>query len=197
MTNPHELRCPRNAFTLVEVMVALALGALLLAAAQRLLGFAHRTAVTVQADERARSFAAAPFDVFRDDLRMRPAGGGFSLRGGILEFVTLNALMSPTSAARHSVQVEYEAVTGRGELALERRERELEAPDEPWVALEVVRGLTAVEFAVSDGRSWQPEWPPSIPRAATAIRLRLTHADGRIDERDFPLGALRWRRHDE
>ncbi|MEW6252155.1 MAG: prepilin-type N-terminal cleavage/methylation domain-containing protein [Planctomycetota bacterium] len=184
----------RASFTLVETLVALALGALLAAAVQGLIVHAQRTSGQVCVDQAERARRGLPFDLLGQDLAQQPAPA-LVLHDGTLGLTTTAALQSPRLAARHLVNVVYATRAAENEPCLVRSEAELNSAPGPGVAL--TGGLAAAEFAVFDGRHWQTAWAADPPRRARGLRLRLTWRDGQTLERVFGLGPFEWRRHDE
>jgi len=187
-----------HAFTLVEVLVGLALGLLLVGSVQSLVLGSYRLANAVEVRTSAARQGQLPFELLSADLESLPAGGGLALRDGTLTFSTLNALASPRLATRHAVGVAYELEAGSGaSQQLVRRERELGEDSTPGATVVLAAGLRSIAIDVFDGRQWQSRWPLPTPRAARAVRMIVEHQSGQRDERIIQLAPLEWRRHDE
>lgn len=172
----------REGFTLVEVLVALAIFAMIASAGVGLLSFAidNRLAVR-EASERTAAFQRARA-LMRADLgqaaarRVRGADGApraaFELGGESLFAVTRRGWINPGDAQRASMQrVDYRLIEGR----LERRVRERldgARPAEPQVLLENVQ--SAQVTAILDGdpiADWRPVQNRPLP---DAVRIDLT-----------------------
>jgi general secretion pathway protein J len=172
----------RAGFTLVEVLVALAIFAMIASAGVGLLSFAidNRLAVR-EASERTAAFQRARA-LMRADLgqaaarRVRGADGApraaFELGGESLFAVTRRGWINPGDAQRASMQrVDYRLIEGR----LERRVRERldgARPAEPQVLLENVQ--SAQVMAILDGdpiADWRPVQNRPLP---DAVRIDLT-----------------------
>ena len=172
----------RAGFTLVEVLVALAIFAMIASAGVGLLSFAIDNRLAVRdASERTAAFQRARA-LMRADLgqaaprRVRGADGApqaaFELGGEALFAVTRRGWINPGEARRASMQrVEYRLVEGR----LERRVRERldgARPAEPQVLLENVE--SAQVTAILDGdpiADWRPVQNRPLP---DAVRIDLT-----------------------
>jgi general secretion pathway protein J len=172
----------RAGFTLVEVLVALAIFTMIASAGVGLLSFAidNRLAVR-EASERTAAFQRARA-LMRADLgqaaarRVRGADGApraaFELGGESLFAVTRRGWINPGDAQRASMQrVDYRLIEGR----LERRVRERldgARPAEPQVLLENVQ--SAQVMAILDGdpiADWRPVQNRPLP---DAVRIDLT-----------------------
>jgi prepilin-type N-terminal cleavage/methylation domain-containing protein len=187
---------PRQAFTLVETLAALALAAILALATQRLVVNTYRQTAALQRRLDTEAVQALPLELLVQDLQNRPAGGGLELKDGVLTFGTLNALNSPGPALRHAAIVTYQTqADSGGALRLVRREHApgQNAAGPRWVLL---AGIRKLDWAVFDGQRWQTVWPLTIPRSARALRVELIHADGRTSARTIRLQPLRWVGHD-
>ena len=172
----------RAGFTLVEVLVALAIFAMIASAGVGLLSFAIDNRLAVRdASERTAAFQRARA-LMRADLgqaaprRVRGADGApqaaFELGGEALFAVTRRGWINPGEARRASMQrVEYRLVEGR----LERRVRgrlDGARPAEPQVLLENVE--SAQVTAILDGdpiADWRPVQNRPLP---DAVRIDLT-----------------------
>ena len=172
----------RAGFTLVEVLVALAIFAMIASAGVGLLSFAIDNRLAVRdASERTAAFQRARA-LMRADLgqaaprRVRGADGApqaaFELGGEALFAVTRRGWINPGEAQRASMQrVEYRLVEGR----LERRVRgrlDGARPAEPQVLLENVE--SAQVTAILDGdpiADWRPVRNRPLP---DAVRIDLT-----------------------
>ena len=172
----------RAGFTLVEVLVALAIFAMIASAGVGLLSFAidNRLAVR-EASERTAAFQRTRA-LMRADLgqaaprRVRGADGApeaaFELGGEPLFAVTRRGWINPGEAQRASMQrVDYRLIDGR----LERRVRERldgARPAEPQVLLENVESARVT--AILDGDpivDWRPTRNRPLP---DAVRIDLT-----------------------
>ena len=188
----------RPGFTLVEVLVALAIFALIASAGVGLLSFAIDNRLAVRdASERTAAFQRARA-LMRADLgqaaprRVRGADGApqaaFELGGEALFAVTRRGWINPGEARRASMQrVEYRLVEGR----LERRVRERldgARPAEPQVLLENVE--SAQVTAILDGdpiADWRPVQNRPLP---DAVRIDLTLEDyGPVSQLFLVAGA--------
>lgn len=172
----------RAGFTLVEVLVALAIFAMIASAGVGLLSFAIDNRLAVRdASERTADFQRTRA-LLRADLgqaaprRVRGADGApqaaFELGGEALFAVTRRGWINPGEAQRASMQrVDYRLIDGR----LERRVRERldgARPAEPQVLLENVE--SAQVTAILDGdpiADWRPTRNRPLP---DAVRIDLT-----------------------
>ena len=172
----------RAGFTLVEVLVALAIFAMIASAGVGLLSFAIDNRLAVRdASERTAAFQRTRA-LMRADLgqaaprRVRGADGApraaFELGGEALFAVTRRGWINPGEAPRASMQrVDYRLIDGR----LERRVRERldgARPAEPQVLLENVE--SAQVTAILDGdpiADWRPVQNRPLP---DAVRIDLT-----------------------
>jgi prepilin-type N-terminal cleavage/methylation domain-containing protein len=191
-------RCTRRpAFTLIEVVVALALGVTLLVAVQGLVVQAYRTGVQIEGRAARDATRMLPFVLLRQDLTNRPTTGGLWLQNGVLSFTTLNAMQSARVAPRHAVSVRYACErTGDGASRLLRREAELGRDDRAGAAVVLADGIAAATIDVFDGQSWHDRWPLRVARQARAVRIKLTWSSGKTETQIIRLAPLRWRRHD-
>ena len=188
----------RAGFTLVEVLVALALFAMISSAGVGLLSFAIDNRLAVRdASERTAAFQRARA-LMRADLgqaaprRVRGADGApqaaFELGGEALFAVTRRGWINPGEARRASMQrVDYRLVDGR----LERRVRERldgARPAEPQVLLENVQSARVT--AILDGdpiADWRPVQNRPLP---DAVRIDLTLEDyGPVSQLFLVAGA--------
>ncbi|MFN4295389.1 MAG: type II secretion system minor pseudopilin GspJ [Brevundimonas sp.] len=174
----------RAGFTLVEVLVALAIFAMVASAGVGLLSFAidNRLAVR-EVSERTAAFQRARA-LMRADLgqaaprRVRGADGApqaaFELGGDSLFAVTRRGWINPSEAPRASMQrVDYRLIDGR----LERRVRERldgARPAEPQVLLENVESAQVTVILDGDPiADWRPVQNRPLP---DAVRIDLTLA---------------------
>ncbi|MFN4286987.1 MAG: type II secretion system minor pseudopilin GspJ [Brevundimonas sp.] len=184
-------------FSLVEMLVALSIFALLASAGVAVMGYAvqTRTALGERTDtlgqfERARAIMRA--DMAQAGLRaVREADGRLRqqvMRGGegsLLLAVTRHGSENPDAESRASVQhVEYHLIDGR----LERRVRaHLDgAPDLP--ARVLVEGLGEVDVRFLAGTEWIEQWPIA-GRLPQAVRLRASWPGIGPVEQIFLVGA--------
>lgn len=189
-------RSIRAGFSLVEVVIALGLGVLLVAAVQTLVVQAYRTSQRMQADERFAELRRLPLELCRADLAGQPIVGGLELRDGVLTLETLCDLEGNTAAVRLAIQSRYRTQSDGAELSVVRAQRPMRDP-RGWSANVVIAsGLKSFEVDVSDGQRWHPRWPTPTPRMPRALRIRLEGMDGVRLEEVFPVGTLLWKRHD-
>lgn len=186
------------ASTLIEVVVALALGVLLLAGVQGIVLGAYRTATVIENQSFADARRQLPFELLRTDLQNQPAGGGLTLRGGVLWLHTMNALQSARVAARHAVGVHYRIEPAADGLCrIVRVEQELGQAFDPETGVVLADNVERAAMEVYDGRRWHSQWPLPTPRSARAVRLAIEWGPGQREECTVVLAPLRWRRHDE
>ncbi len=159
-------------FTLVELLVALALAALLIAVVQRVLLHLRRSSARLEATQPKDRSTAAALRLLRQDLENLPVGGAIELHEGRLAFVTLSALQTQRLAARQAVAVEHIWEASADGWRWRRRERALDAPPVPGGIL-LADGLREVAVEMFDGRQWQSRWPMATPRAARMLRMRF------------------------
>lgn len=191
-------RTRRPAFTLIEVVVALALGVTLLVAVQGLVVQAYRTSVQIE-DRAARDATRTlPFALLGQDLASRPTTSGLWLQNGALSFTTLNAMQSTRVAPRHAVSVRYAYErTGDGTSRLLRRESEPGRDDRTGATVVLADGIATATIDVFDGQGWHDRWPLRVSRQACAVRIKLTWSNGEAKTQIVRLAPLRWRRHDD
>ena len=190
------MRFASPAFTLIEVVVGLALGVLVVGALQSLLVHSYRVADTIQrrTDETARN--SWPQELLRQDLLSRPAGDDLILRDSSLQFTTLNALQSPRIASRHAVTVRYRTeCTEDNRLRLIRQEWEIGSKPPERGGVVLTDDVTAWEIAVYDGRQWCTAWPSSIPRPAYAVRVHCGGPNDMETHEVIQLVPLAWKHH--
>lgn len=188
---------PPKAFTLVEVLIGLALGVILLIAVQSLVVHAYRVSVSI-GERNARDAARElPFELLRQDIEALTRTGNLTLEHGVLSLGSLSAMQSQRIAPRHAVRVRYApALTGTGAYRLLRIERELGDDSEARTGVVVASDLQSITFEVFDGREWHGTWPPRVARRPQAVRLRIVDGRGQLRERIVRLAPQRWRRHD-
>lgn len=188
---------PRS-FTLVEVLIALALGVLLALGVQSLTLGAYRVSTQIQKEAAHAAARCLAFDILAQDLSNLPAGGGIALGNGALVMTTLNSMAAQRPVARHAVTVQYRiltnAVTGK---RLVRWEGPLGSEPLADSGVSLTDTLQSAEFKVFDGQKWQSTWPPATPQVARALRVSVTWTGSDQDERIVPLTPLRWRSRDE
>ncbi len=184
------------AFTLIEVVVALALGVLLAAGVQSLTVHAFRTSAQLQREHTLAARRELAFILLEQDLATLPSPGVVLSAGG-LQFTTAAALQSDRTVTRNAVDVRYVVEPDRsGRQRLLRIEREPGAASGP-AGVELATALKTAQFAVFDGGDWLAVWPTGVPRAALGLRVRLEWPDGQALERRLALAPWHWRRHDE
>lgn len=179
----------RSGLTLVEVLVSLALAALLAAAAQALVVNAYRVSREIEngAVEAARN--DLPIGCLRQDLAAAATNGDIAIRGESLLFSTLNSFDPDCRSVRHFVEVRYWTVAGN----LRRSERE---PGQDWPEGAILaRDVEQVTLSVFDGRGWHSPWPPTNYRPALALRIRLARKHAPDIDVTVPLVPLAWRAH--
>lgn len=169
-------------FSLIEMLVALTIFALLASAGVAVMGYAVQTrtalgerSVALGQFERARALMRA--DMAQAALRpVREADGRLRqqvMRGGegtLLLAVTRHGLENPDAESRASVQhVEYHLVDGR----LERRARAHLDGASDLPARVLVEDLSEVEVRFLAGTEWIEQWPVA-GRLPQAVRLRAT-----------------------
>lgn len=201
MTTVHSLRCQRPAadagFTLLEVILALALGALAIVAAQSAFGSAFRLRLHAQERIDADLATHRALQIVREDLAgLLPRGGRFS---GELQTAAASEITPPAGASAISPdfvctsgridtwspfgdvqRVRYLLVpstgTARDRFTLVRSvSRNLlpmtEAEAETQTLLEDV---SAALFEFHDGAGWVADWDSAATRSMpVAIRLTL------------------------
>lgn len=180
----------KRALTLIEVIVALALGATLLLAVQALAVGARRSSAALESRLRITEGSAWPRELPTADLRQLASLDGLTLKDGVFTISGLNSCLTDRDAPRHRVEIRYRTASD-GVL---REERELE-DEAPW------RGLSLpwkkLDVSIHDGQNWQRLWPSTLYRPPRAVQFTATGADGVRAAFVVPLGALAWRRHDE
>ncbi len=191
----------RRGLTLIELVIALALGALIAVALQTLAVRAYSSHKLVVERDRTARRGELPRTVFEHDCRNRAAGDDFELAGNMLRFRTLMAFQSERAATRHAVEVRYTIVHEDDETVLLRAEREL-GDQAAWSSPLRLGQAQRIDIAVFDGRMWHSSWPLAIRRNAHAIRLRLSGGDGasgtpRFHESRVRVQPPRWRNHRE
>ncbi len=192
-----QLRGSSSAFTLIEIVVALALGVTLLVAVQGLVVSAFRASDEIERHAVHAAARTLPFDLLRQDLESQPAGGGLLLADNVLRLTTLNALRSSRPAARHAVTVQYAVEpSGSGLFRLTRRENELGKRNRKQPGVILADEISEVTLDVFDGRQWRDHWPPRIARTAYAARITIVWSDGERRQKIVRLSPLPWSRHD-
>lgn len=183
-----------RAVTLIEVLVALVLAALLTVAVQSLVVHAYRTARTLQAQRDAESTLEVPLVLLRQDLECMALANAIELRDGVLRISTLNDLTPETSAARHALDVHYRLNGHAPATELVREQAEVGGSEPPQTQV-VSRSVARLAFEVYDGSAWCTSWPPSNPRTLLALRCKLTPHSGPTEELRITLQPLRWSSH--
>ncbi len=186
--------CRASSFMLIEVLVALGLGALLTVGIQALLVHVHRTSVELELHQQAAARRELPFVLLGHDLDALLTAGDVTLIENTLRLTTVNSLQASRLAARHPVSVRYAIARDGNALALTRTEAEVTAPM-PAGGVRVGRDLAAMHLAIFDGRDWQTAWPLATPRPAQALRISIEFADHSRNERIYPLAPRQWRHH--
>ena len=182
--------------TLVEILVALALTALLLGAVGQLIVRGHRLERELHQTAQASARIARPLDILRSDLQQLPLSGSLQLTGEGLRYVTLQALQSSRPTLRSPVEVRHTLEPdpdGRSRwIRYESPPGKVAGAASPLMLAQDLRGLS---FAVWDGHGWESRWPPPTPRTALALRISTESASGQTHSAVIPLRPLRWRSH--
>lgn len=176
----------RSALTLVEVLVSLALAALLAIAVQALVVNAYRVSRQIEHENSERTRLTLPLEFLRQDLAAAATCGDVEVRGQSLTFATLNSFNPDCRSIRHFVDVRYWMTAD----ALRRSERE---PGQVWSGGTVIaREIETFKVAIFDGLTWQSDWPPSNFRPALGLRIRVTSKHAPDQTMTVPLGPLGW-----
>lgn len=188
----------RGAFTLVEVVVSLALGATLLCAALALVVQSQRlhgrlTAAAVVADQRM-----LPLRLLQDDLAASPSGAGIILDDYGVQFDTFNAFATPRAVGRCPTRVRYLIERSNdGSIGITRQEQERGAFDSAEALYSRLDSPMA-EFRCTlfNGRQWHSKRTSedAWPVWALAVEYRARD-DSEITRRVFPLAPPAWRHH--
>lgn len=187
----------KRAFTLIEVIVALALSGLLVVGLNGMSVGAHRAAGTVQQRSEQVRRSSHFGNLLRDDLDNRSPGNEVTLNSGHLRLSTMNSLANQRMTTRHGVEVEYALESGAADNGVLLR-REWELSQEPGTdGIPVLKGIKSVRFHVFDGQKWLDAWPPPVFRPGRALRIDIAGADGKPRTEVIALSPIRWRRHDE
>ncbi len=179
----------RKAFTLVEVLLALALVAAVLAAGHRVLVGAIQRDGIVRAEAEAYSAISTLAEVLRTDLEglydpgrdesplMLASGGPSGGRARLCFCTSTPALEAPDGVSPLVRWVSYEVVpTGGAQPAwsLLREQRGLADGQGPARRTELAAHMVRVVLQVHDGSGWRDEWPAEggtgLPRA---VRVQL------------------------
>ncbi|WP_147822604.1 prepilin-type N-terminal cleavage/methylation domain-containing protein [Salidesulfovibrio onnuriiensis] len=192
----------RSGFTLLEVLVAVALSAVIMMALFAMFGSVADVASSVRAREEAASGVRTLEGLLFDDLRSLYAGketefrfvgksGSFLGEGGtLMAFSTTASLGDNSDGASFSLQrVEYVLKDVSGVGTLFRREKRYCGLSGrwPWVEVPVFRGIDELEVAYADPEtdSFLSEWA-SGQRYPASVRVRILGADG--EEQRFSVG---------
>ena len=174
-------RARSHGFTLLEILVALAVTAVLLAALARAVptALAARSAAVTRL-ERATMAGAALAAIEREAATALP------------EPIVLAASPAPrlelTGGLEPGERIAYTLERG----ALVRRaapRRSLDAPG--GVGTAVLHDVATLELAAFDGQAWTPTWAQA--NAPAAIRLRVVFTDGETIETVAPIPIARRR----
>ncbi len=180
-----------RATTLIEVIVALALGLLLVMTVQSLAVSAHRTHSILSDRIASTRNSRVVEEILRYDLNNLAAPVGVEIRDGRLTIGGLLKLSSDRQAVRERISVTY-AVE---DATLVRLERE-SAEEEPRVARFIAGNeVSRFEALVHDGQAWRATWPTQVPRAVRAIRVIVTDTD-QTHAVTVPISPIKWGRHD-
>lgn len=185
-----------RALTLVEVLLALAIGALLTLLVQVFVVRTYLIHRTLAQRDVKWAQSQLPFRVLAADLANLPQQGTIALHNEELVVTTLQALAVPEVGARRLVRVRYTLRTHSGQFGLHRYEQ-LAADDSPWHSdALLVSSVRAVRWEIYDGKEWYTKWPPPDPRPPAALRITLEGTESSVAQRIILLTALPWRRHD-
>lgn len=183
-------------FTLVEILVALALSGLLVMGLQAMLVGARRAERRLAARTAAGRSSAVLADWLHQDLENLTAGSQPQLQDNQLLLTTVNSLRSQRPTPRAAVNVRYRLVpVAQGELRLERSEWDF-GTDAPPQGVPLGPELRASQWQVFDGRQWVQRWPPPTPRPGRALRWNWQISDGNSGQVIIPLAPLMWRPRD-
>lgn len=186
-------RFSKPGMTLVEVLVVLALGAILLISVQLLVVRAYRNSKLLE----SRLASSDRFDTarrqFENDLRSLAPGASVQLDERGLSIVTMSSLRSDVLAARHAVEVRYSSIARGSPKGWKRAEWELGESEKTATAIQLP-AVDAVAYAIHDGQDWRSQWPLSVPRQLRSVRMIISN-DGREHSVIIPLQPLRWRSH--
>jgi prepilin-type N-terminal cleavage/methylation domain-containing protein len=174
------MRSRARGFTLLEILVALAVTAVLLAALARAVptALAARSAAAGQM-ERATTSAAVVASIERELASMVDEPVVVAASPARLEF---------TGGAEPGERIAYALERG----ALVRRAAPRGALDGPGGAgTTLLRDVAAIELAAFDGSAWTPTW--TLPDAPGAVRLRVVFGDGQTIETVVPIPISRRR----
>lgn len=184
----------RRAVTLVEVLVGLALAALLAAALQQLLVHAYRTHARLQEEVRLGSSLAVPLGLMQQDLSSLATVNAIELRDNVLRVASLVDLSPQSAALRRALDVRYRLRRDASGNVLLREQRE---PRQERPLIQPISNVVQdIRFEVFDVSSWHAVWPPSNPRQPQAIRCTLVDDVGRSEMLRVALQPLRWRSHE-
>lgn len=183
----------RRAVTLIEVLVGLALAALLAVAVQSLVVQAYRTQQRLLGERQKASALSVPIELLRQDLSALSMVNAIELRDGGLRVTTLSDLSPDSAAARHALDVRYQLQRDGDAAVLIRAQRELNESDERVQSIS--SALKSVRFEVFDGVRWHAEWPPSNPRPPRGVRCTLIGRKGETATLRVACQPLTWRSH--
>lgn len=183
----------RSAMTLIEVVIALALGVLLVAGVQVLMVRAHQSAKIVRAQVAESQVRDGWTALLQCDLANLATTGNLALKNNELVLATLNNLDPKSARARSTVAVRYRR---ESDGTLSRSQRGL--TDEEWPEGAVLlRGLHSLTLEISDGQCWSGAWPRQhMNQRARGLRITWTLAGHPEIQRTMPLAELHWGRHD-
>jgi len=193
----------RGGFTLLEVLIAMALSAVIMMALFAMFDSVADVAAGVRKQEEASEGVRALESILFDDLRSLYAGkkADFRFRGksgsflggdGILmEFCTSASLGDNSEGACFSLQrVEYALKEDSGAGVLVRREKKYCGLSGrwPWVEAPIFKGVAELELEYfnAGSKAFQSEWDGSNNRYPSVVRFRILGVDG--SEQRFSIG---------
>ncbi len=192
------LPCGRRGFTLIEVVVAMALGVLLLTAVLGLVVRSRQLHDRFMQQARGQDLLAAPLRILADDLRAAGPGAAIDLRDGSLTFDTVNAMHSTRLVPREQTRVRFALVPDAGHAArIVRMEHPRGAFDGPDAASMPLGGsVEELQIRAFDGREWHAErrTEAAWPVVAIAVEIRFEPQD-EVTRHVFPIRPPPWRHH--
>lgn len=210
MNQPTYMKSPRAAFSLVEILVSVAIFALIMVAIKTVLYTAlDLRDKAYQSTEKADAQSYA-LNVLRTDLQTMAAPdsilvqgiygaqqGSLNQRQDSLVFYSTNALAMDDLPGTEIQRIEYalmeysflsETRTERNDLTLVRTvTRNLLAATQPETKTQpLLRHVLSLEFAYYDGSSWMDSWDSTSqdPPMPTAVRVRVVQVKTE-DEKQF------------
>lgn len=186
----------QRAFTLLEVLIALGLGAMVMVAVQSLAVHTFRVHETIRSSARDSAIARLPDVVLQQDLANLPLGATIELQDGVLRFDTLASLHDDRAAARVPVHVSYSAEGRAGKFALVRSERALQAEEETATEVILLETSQPVEISVQHRTHWLDALrEPLAVQDIGAVRIRLAGEQSQPTAILIPVHPPAWRHH--